>query len=777
MKKYTLFVFILSFICFSFFSFNVNSAKANDSGAGCLAGDLFSRTTGQSCLPTEKNDCFSGDLFSSITGQSCNNTNVSTNNSSVVTQFNNLFKSYFRVGLRNDSNVRALQSFLKDEGYYFGRIDGSYGKITARAVRDFRDDYDLTNAPTPPTPTTTDTSIPIVRLSSYKIGAGDPSNYLLSWDTSNATYCQYVDPVSGVRGERLPTTGTKTVSIDQTTNFRIWCSGSGGTAYSNVVTLTVDTTPTSTLSITTSSQLPNATVGVPYSATFNATGGNGSYSWRLLSTNVFYGSVFSNMHWPSGCASYSCGPFTGTPTQAGTYTFSLQVTSGSQSVSLQFTLQVDPVDTTTTVPLTITTSSQLPNAKAGQPYSVTLDTSGGAGPAHGYSWKVNNGATAFPVSGLGISSSFGHPIYITGTPADVYVAGVKQTTSQTFTFNVTASDGYQTTTKQFTLTVDPASISCSSQAFDSVTGNPLPCGCTSTSGFSNIDGSACGPSSTTTSAPIITIFSPNGGDSWQIGNTYNIQWNVSGQLATRTVHLVGTINGVGVDKYLGSTDGNQLSYTVNSQVSPVGSYTLQVCGAYCSGISSSPVQINVTASPTISVLTPSSVTAGSTITVYGTNFDSSSWVSIGGAPGAAGTKHVTPSSYTSTSLSFIVPSDMGAGIFQLLVANRLSTGDIPSNLLQFTVIALTTTSIPTVTSVYPILATVGSTVYVNGTNFDSTSYVTFDGVQVTTATNNYANGQLYFTVPSFASSGGMHSIRVSKTGFTGLSNFVELSTY
>jgi peptidoglycan hydrolase-like protein with peptidoglycan-binding domain len=39
--------------------------------------------------------------------------------------------------------LKHLQQFLKDEGYYYGKIDGKYGRISARAVKDFQEDNDL----------------------------------------------------------------------------------------------------------------------------------------------------------------------------------------------------------------------------------------------------------------------------------------------------------------------------------------------------------------------------------------------------------------------------------------------------------------------------------------------------------------------------------------------------------------------------------------------------------------------------------------------------------
>ena len=137
MKKYTLVLFAFT-LFITLLGFNVKSASADV--LGCSVGDKFSRTTGQPCLSTEKNDCFPGDLFSSLTGQPCSGKQPDDPS---VSKFNDLFKSHFKIGARGDG-VKALQQFLKDEGYYFGKIDGQYGRITARAVRDFQEDNDIT---------------------------------------------------------------------------------------------------------------------------------------------------------------------------------------------------------------------------------------------------------------------------------------------------------------------------------------------------------------------------------------------------------------------------------------------------------------------------------------------------------------------------------------------------------------------------------------------------------------------------------------------------------
>jgi len=121
--------------------FNVSSVNAQ-SVSGCMAGDNFSRTTGQACTTaTVRTDCQSGDLFSSLTGQPCNTTSAggaaTGSTSNAVSTFNSLFGPNLRLGGTSD-NVKALQQFLKDQGYYFGKIDGKYGRISAERLVIFK---------------------------------------------------------------------------------------------------------------------------------------------------------------------------------------------------------------------------------------------------------------------------------------------------------------------------------------------------------------------------------------------------------------------------------------------------------------------------------------------------------------------------------------------------------------------------------------------------------------------------------------------------------------
>lgn len=101
-----------------------------------LMGFNFNTTSAANCAP--------GDLFSSVTGQLCSTDNSISGAVGPLTrnQFHSLFDSSFKIGSRGQA-VKDLQQLLKDEGYYFGRVDGRYGRITARAAKDFMEDNDV----------------------------------------------------------------------------------------------------------------------------------------------------------------------------------------------------------------------------------------------------------------------------------------------------------------------------------------------------------------------------------------------------------------------------------------------------------------------------------------------------------------------------------------------------------------------------------------------------------------------------------------------------------
>lgn len=108
-----------------------------------------------------------------------------------------------------------------------------------------------------------------------------------------------------------------------------------------------------------------STRGVNYSQQMTSTGGTGSVTWALDSGSL-----------PPGWALTSSGLLSGVATNDGTYTFTIRATDSGNPPEIaraQYTMTIAE-------PLVITTSATLPNACANQPYSFTVQTSGGLPP-------------------------------------------------------------------------------------------------------------------------------------------------------------------------------------------------------------------------------------------------------------------------------------------------------------------------------------------------------------------------------------------------------------
>jgi hypothetical protein len=118
--------------------------------------------------------------------------------------------------------------------------------------------------------------------------------------------------------------------------------------------------------------LPSGTVGVAYSARLGAAGGQPPCNWSLTPASAGL---------PGGLALNSDGLISGTPTNAGTASFVVQVTdSAGATAKRPFSLVVIAPAT----PLQITTTS-LPAATQNASYTTTLLASGGQPP---YTWSL-----------------------------------------------------------------------------------------------------------------------------------------------------------------------------------------------------------------------------------------------------------------------------------------------------------------------------------------------------------------------------------------------------
>lgn len=179
--------------------------------------------------------------------------------------------------------------------------------------------------------------------------------------------------------------------------------------------------------------LGSGNVGANYGQNIAITGGScGRPCVTLPVFTVVAGSLPPGLRMPStyGCCGDAIG---GTPSRAGTFTFTIQVKDGAGDTARQaFSIAISPP-----APLEITFPTTCCNGGTiGQSYLQNFFLSGGVAP-----YAASIAAGQLP-PGLKLSSS--PPISITGTP----------TTTGTFTFTVRVTDGNGAqATKQGSITV------------------------------------------------------------------------------------------------------------------------------------------------------------------------------------------------------------------------------------------------------------------------------------------------------------------------------------
>ncbi|HLH29859.1 MAG TPA: SBBP repeat-containing protein [Terriglobia bacterium] len=193
----------------------------------------------------------------------------------------------------------------------------------------------------------------------------------------------------------------------------------------------------------TRSFLFNAIQNQQYSDTVTGTNGKFPYQWSVASGSL-----------PAGLTlNPNDGTISGTATSTGTFSFTVQLTdANSQTATQTLTINVNP-----NAPPPTITSSSLPPATQGQPYSTQLMASGGVAP---YTWQLQTvqqcgcPSPATPPNGLTLSAGG----ILSGTPT--------QTGNFGFTVYVTDAD-YHSSQQFVTITVSSGTTSGGTTAVQS----------------------------------------------------------------------------------------------------------------------------------------------------------------------------------------------------------------------------------------------------------------------------------------------------------------------
>jgi len=231
-----------------------------------------------------------------------------------------------------------------------------------------------------------------------------------TWSASGLPTGFTLNASTGVLSGSSNTAGTFSIAVQLTDSRQNTTSKS--------FTFTVTAPP---LSVQTET-LPGGTVGVAYSQTVVASGGNPPYTWSVNQATL-----------PPGLTlQASSGLISGTPTAAGTYQFGLLVTDSMNASSGRlFTVTINP-------PALAITTGSLVDGVAGIAYTApALQATGGKPP---YAWTLLAGTSA----GFSIGPATGVITGTQSTPGPVtFVAQVTDsagaTASKTFTVNLNAN--------------------------------------------------------------------------------------------------------------------------------------------------------------------------------------------------------------------------------------------------------------------------------------------------------------------------------------------------
>ncbi|WP_404339791.1 putative Ig domain-containing protein [Sphingomonas sp. MMS12-HWE2-04] len=291
-------------------------------------------------------------------------------------------------------------------------------------------------------------SAPSITLAPATLGngaIGTPYSEALSASGGTAPYSYAVTAGAVPAGLSLnPSTGalTGTPSAGGTFNFTITATdsstGTGAPFSTNRAYAVTIAAPTVTIAPTT---LPSGTPGVAYSQALTASGGTAPYSYAVTAGAL-----------PGGLTLSPTGTLGGTPSSAGTFSFTVTATDSSTGSGPYAGTRAYSV--TVGTPTIVVDTTSLPNATVAAAYSQTVTASGGTAP---YSFAITAGALP-----AGVNLSTGGTL--SGTPS----AG------GTFNFTITATDssggsGPYSGSRALSLTVTAPTIALAPAALPNAT--------------------------------------------------------------------------------------------------------------------------------------------------------------------------------------------------------------------------------------------------------------------------------------------------------------------
>lgn len=317
-------------------------------------------------------------------------------------------------------------------------------------------------------------------------------------------------------------------------------------------------TPTATLPVVIgTATLPGGKVGSAYSVTLTASGGSGTVTW-----DVVFGAL------PAGLTlNGSTGTISGTPTSAGTSSFSIRaadIADATNDATASYSLKV-------IVPVAITTTS-IPNGQVTTAYNTMLGANGGTG---NFRWSLSSGTLP---PGLSLGTDTGA---ISGTPQTACTntftitardaADTLNSASATFTMHVSSGGVTITTTSlpagraTLTYAATVAASGGSGALAWAVTGGVLPAGLTLDSSTGQIAGTL-----TTAGSSTFTLRACDAADGANCASAdYTV--NVAAAIALTTASLPNPVRGQAYSATLSASSAvGTVSWKIGSGALPLG---------------------------------------------------------------------------------------------------------------------------------------------------------------------------------------------------------------
>ncbi|SDF83185.1 beta strand repeat-containing protein [Terriglobus roseus] len=289
--------------------------------------------------------------------------------------------------------------------------------------------------------------------------ATNPSNLPLTWSLSGAACsgqtCGTLSDGSALGATYVAPSVTQQMTVTLTSTVT-------GTQSTSTTTIIVNPAPQI------SGTAPDATVGTAYSTTFALSGGTPALKWLAVKGTLPAGLSFNT----------TTGILSGTPTAAGTSTFTLQAVDSSDvpfTVTSTITLKVNASSSNSALQAVGTT----PDGTVNVSYVSVLQASGGTSP---YTWSITSGTLP---AGLNLSATG----IISGTPTaagtSTFTAQVKDAAGATATLNLTLKINAASTGGTLTIatsTLPSGTVQIAYAASITVTGGTAPYTCTVDSG-------------------------------------------------------------------------------------------------------------------------------------------------------------------------------------------------------------------------------------------------------------------------------------------------------